>query len=358
MATKELQFRSADIKLRLEGQDGKEYKGNPLRLHLQILEKSEYFKAMVSKRWSCNKKRVEIEVTTVHDFEYYVKCIALMRSSLEIGQRFSFCNVDECLAVLSIASEWLADDCINQCMGYLEAARCTPEQKSQISNLLLSLQLNVLPDLDRCLQAKIYEHNAGIHLVVQTVAVPSALVNQWQEFYLHDNGVWNGLAPGEYLTSPDQRIRLEMEREVHKFTTPNVVITICVCWTEYYIVGTYEFVPGQWLPRDFKATIPYLRPYALQGYSWASVSNAYAFLDCYVMHNYKNSSHIDFLDVMVSDRGLIETRKRCSHSNFETPMEKTGFLDCLCGHFICSVMTMVFRMVLHQGSISHLRTRE
>ncbi|KAH9316243.1 hypothetical protein KI387_024870, partial [Taxus chinensis] len=28
----------------------------------------------------------------------------------------------------------------------------------------------------------------------------------------HDNGVWNGLALGEYLTSLDKRIRLEMER--------------------------------------------------------------------------------------------------------------------------------------------------
>ncbi|KAH9329092.1 hypothetical protein KI387_001200, partial [Taxus chinensis] len=136
----------------------------------------------------------------------------------------------------------------------------------------------------------------------------------------------NLMTPNKISTSKHYYSGLAIA-EVHKLTTPNVVITRYVRWTEYCTVGTYESVPGQWLLRDFKATIPYLRPYALQGYSWASVSNAYAFLDYYVTDNYNNSSHVDFLDVMASDHGLIETRKWCSHSNFETPMEKTGFVD-------------------------------
>ncbi|KAH9291592.1 hypothetical protein KI387_043219, partial [Taxus chinensis] len=132
-----------------------------------------------------------------------------------------------------------------------------------------------------------------------------------------DVAINNLMTPNKISTSKHYYSGLAFA-EVHKLTTPNVIITRYVRWIEYCTVGTYESVPGQWLLHDFKVTIPYLRPYALQGYSWAS----------YVTDNYNNSSHVDFLDVLASDHGLIETRKRCSHSNFETPMEKTGFVDC------------------------------
>ncbi|GLJ58889.1 hypothetical protein SUGI_1482080 [Cryptomeria japonica] len=77
---------SADVRLRIFGPNREEYDGNPLRLHSQTLQTSELFKALLSERWP--------------------------------SLRFS--NVDECLAILSVASELLVD---KQNNNYLEFVR-------------------------------------------------------------------------------------------------------------------------------------------------------------------------------------------------------------------------------------------
>ncbi|GLJ50256.1 hypothetical protein SUGI_1069970 [Cryptomeria japonica] len=65
-----------------------------------------------------------------------------------------FSNVDECLAILSVASELLVDKPMQQCMRYLEAVRWNSEEGSKIRNLLSSLNLSVLPDLNARLDKK------------------------------------------------------------------------------------------------------------------------------------------------------------------------------------------------------------
>ncbi|GLJ50260.1 hypothetical protein SUGI_1524640 [Cryptomeria japonica] len=59
-----------------------------------------------------------------------------------------FSDVDECLEILSVASELLVDKLMQQCMRYLEVVRWNSEQESKIRNLLSSLNLSVLPDLN------------------------------------------------------------------------------------------------------------------------------------------------------------------------------------------------------------------
>ncbi|GLJ50236.1 hypothetical protein SUGI_1069420 [Cryptomeria japonica] len=135
---------SADVKLQICGPNGEEYEGNPLHLHSQTLQKSEFFKTLLSDRWSLDIRPLEIEVTTSQSFENYLKCIEMMCSSSPA--RFS--DVDECLAILSVASELLVDKLMQQCMEYLEAVPWNSEQESKIRNLLSSLNLSILPDLN------------------------------------------------------------------------------------------------------------------------------------------------------------------------------------------------------------------
>ncbi|GLJ50245.1 hypothetical protein SUGI_1069600 [Cryptomeria japonica] len=141
---------SADVKLRIFGPNREEYEGNPLLLHSQTLQNSEFFKTLLSERWSSNIRPIEIKVTTGQPFENYLKCIEMMYSST--SPRFS--NVDECLAILSVASELLVDKPMQQCMRYLGAVRWNSEEESKIRNLLSSLNLSVLPDLSARLDKK------------------------------------------------------------------------------------------------------------------------------------------------------------------------------------------------------------
>ena len=55
---------TADIKLRLIGSEGADYEGNPVYLHSHVLGKSDFYKTMLSERWSSSGKRsVEVEGT-------------------------------------------------------------------------------------------------------------------------------------------------------------------------------------------------------------------------------------------------------------------------------------------------------
>lgn len=158
MAEQQLQFgdpNTADIKLRLIGSDGAEHEKNPLYLHSQVLRKSEFYKTMLSERWSShkqclevedNKRPLEIEVTSSHNVDEYINCIKLMYSS-EASKSFCFSSVDEALAILPVASELLFHDCIEECMEYLDAVRWSREQENQLLALLSSLQINTLPSL-------------------------------------------------------------------------------------------------------------------------------------------------------------------------------------------------------------------
>ncbi|GLJ47983.1 hypothetical protein SUGI_1013240 [Cryptomeria japonica] len=143
---------SADVKLWLTGQNDRNYEGNPVFLHSVILKRSQFFVVKMSERWSSDKP-TDIRVTTSHDFDFFLKCIQLM-----YDEPVYFSNIEECLAILLVASELLADDCINKCMQYLEAVRWSVEQESQIRDVLSSLGLKLLPDLTARLDKKDDNH--------------------------------------------------------------------------------------------------------------------------------------------------------------------------------------------------------
>ncbi|GLJ47954.1 hypothetical protein SUGI_1012560 [Cryptomeria japonica] len=142
---------SADVKLWLMGPNEEKYERNPVHLHSVILERSEFFEVKLSDQSS--NKLPEITVITSHGFHDYLKCIQLM-----YGERVNFSNVEECLAILSVASELLVDDCINKCMQYLEAVRWTAEQKTQMREVLSSLGLEASADLAARLHTEDDEH--------------------------------------------------------------------------------------------------------------------------------------------------------------------------------------------------------
>ncbi|GLJ47982.1 hypothetical protein SUGI_1013220 [Cryptomeria japonica] len=100
-------------------------------------------------------KPTEIRVTTCHKFDDYLKCIELM-----YRERVFFSNIEHCLAILSVASELMADDCINKCMQYLEAVWWSVEQESQIRDVLSSLGLKLIPDL-----AARFDKENGDHII-------------------------------------------------------------------------------------------------------------------------------------------------------------------------------------------------
>ena len=155
---------TADIKLRLIGSDGADYGGNPVYLHSQVLAKSGFYKAMLSERWSSGKRSVEVEgtnsqnvddkqpqpleveATSFHSMDDYIKCIKLMYSS-EASESLCFSSVDEALAILPVASELLFHDYIQECMEYLDAVRWSREQENLLGALLSFLQINMLPSL-------------------------------------------------------------------------------------------------------------------------------------------------------------------------------------------------------------------
>ncbi|GLJ47974.1 hypothetical protein SUGI_1013040 [Cryptomeria japonica] len=104
------------------------YERNLVYLHSTILEWSEFFQIKMSERFD---KTTDVRVVTSHDFEDFLKCIQLM-----YGERVYFSTVEECLAILLVASEMLVDDCIHKCQQYLEAVRWSVGQETQMRGLM------------------------------------------------------------------------------------------------------------------------------------------------------------------------------------------------------------------------------
>ncbi|GLJ17092.1 hypothetical protein SUGI_0295620 [Cryptomeria japonica] len=134
---------SADVTLFLTGPGEIKYGRNPVYLHSQILKRLKSFEGKFSDRWELHKS-TDVWVTTSHNFDHYLKCIEII-----YGEHVDFPDIEECLAILSVASEMSADECINKCMQYLEAVRWSDEEETQIRKLLSSdgLKLKILPDL-------------------------------------------------------------------------------------------------------------------------------------------------------------------------------------------------------------------
>ncbi|GLJ17090.1 hypothetical protein SUGI_0295600 [Cryptomeria japonica] len=159
MAESRLRFgtqSSADVKLFLSGPGDEKYGRNPVYLHSQILKRLKCFQSRFSNRWSSDKS-TEMRVTTSHNFDHYLKCIEIM-----YGEHVDFLSIKECLAILLVASEMSADECINKCMRYLEAVRWSAEEKMQILKVLSceGLKLKILPDLD----ARLHWDNDDDHI--------------------------------------------------------------------------------------------------------------------------------------------------------------------------------------------------
>ncbi|XP_057813639.1 BTB/POZ domain-containing protein At1g63850 isoform X2 [Cryptomeria japonica] len=137
-----------DVILRLICSDGVEYEGNPLHLHSHVLNKSKFFQARLSERWSLHSSSPEIKLAVLPNrvAENYIKCIRLMYSSYK-GTCLYFSGVDEALDIFPVASELLFEEGIQACMHYLEAVPWTPKQSHKINSLLSSSQVSVSSDL-------------------------------------------------------------------------------------------------------------------------------------------------------------------------------------------------------------------
>lgn len=155
MAEQLLQFgdeRTADIKLQLSGtNEVYDRRSSTLYVHSQILKKSEFYGTLLGERWSSERPSserppIEMEIITFHSIEMYIKCIQLMYSS-QSTNHFRYSNVDEALSILPIASELLFHNCVEECMRYLNAVRWSTKQEVKLRALLLSMEINTLPDL-------------------------------------------------------------------------------------------------------------------------------------------------------------------------------------------------------------------
>ncbi|GLJ22254.1 hypothetical protein SUGI_0418520 [Cryptomeria japonica] len=166
MAEAQLRFgdqSSADVKLFLTGTNDEKYGRNPIYLHSQILKRSKCFEPELSAH-SSSDKPTEICVSISHDFDHYLKCIQLM-----YGENVHFSNIEECLAILSVASEMLADYSIEKCMQYLEAVRWSAEQEPRIRNVLSSLELKPSPDLAARLHQEDDNHIVFVEKSIQEI---------------------------------------------------------------------------------------------------------------------------------------------------------------------------------------------
>lgn len=173
---------TADVMLELIRSDGSVYKRNPLYLHSKILKKSEYYEAMLSERWSPNKRPLEVKSTVYHSFHKYIKCIKLMYSS-QSGKTLCFYSAEEVLAILPIASELLFQDCINECMRYLDAVYWNPAQEAQLRDLLSSLQINTLPNITaRLAMGRCKYHCAQLEMLEECMPEMLSMVSNGQDY--------------------------------------------------------------------------------------------------------------------------------------------------------------------------------
>lgn len=173
---------TADVMLELIRSDGSVYKRNPLYLHSKILKKSEYYEAMLSERWSSNKRPLEVKSTVYHSFHKYIKCIKLMYSS-QSGKTLCFYSAEEVLAILPIASELLFQDCINECMRYLDAVYWNPAQEAQLRDLLSSLQINTLPNITaRLAMGRCKYHCSQLEMLEECVPEMLSMVSNGQDY--------------------------------------------------------------------------------------------------------------------------------------------------------------------------------
>ncbi|XP_057820819.1 uncharacterized protein LOC131033600 [Cryptomeria japonica] len=120
-------------------------------------------------------------------------------------------------------------------------------------------------------------------------------------------------------------------------------------WTQLCTVGTWENARGDLVLEDFRTTVTYLRPYLLQGYSWAAVSNGYAWLDYYLLDKDEATLQLPSFNVSNPFADAEHEFSTASASNEEylassspfsaasslvstvsrfSPVEKTGFLHC------------------------------
>ncbi|GLJ36581.1 hypothetical protein SUGI_0735350 [Cryptomeria japonica] len=110
-------------------------------------------------------------------------------------------------------------------------------------------------------------------------------------------------------------------------------------WTQDCTVGTWESATRGLVVEDFRTTVPYLRPFLLEGFSWAAVSNGYAWIDYFLFPDEATlelPSSTSLLNVSVARNGdydLIASssslpRARMSTVSRYSPVDKTGFVDC------------------------------
>ncbi|GLJ28994.1 hypothetical protein SUGI_0572290 [Cryptomeria japonica] len=155
-------------------------------------------------------------------------------------------------------------------------------------------------------------------------AVFVALTNLLETFNGFDTSNWfdSGFAYANVHKIKDKRIAIRYAR-----------------WTELCTIGTWEKARGDLVLKDFRTTVTYLRPYLLQGYSWAAISNAYAWLDYYLLHKDEATLQLPLFNVSNHEFSTADSSNGeylppppsssvMSSVSRDSPVEKTGFLDC------------------------------
>ncbi|GLJ47975.1 hypothetical protein SUGI_1013070 [Cryptomeria japonica] len=203
---------SADVKLWLTGPSDEKYERNPIYLHSAILKRSEFLEAMMSERWSSGKS-TELSVTTIHSFDEYLKCLELMYCD-----HVYFSNVEECLAILTIASDLLANDLINKCMQYLQGVHWSAAQETQIGDVISCLGLKPLPDLAARLEKEdanhlIYVERIIKHMVSHLQVRKDVRMEKIAEEYI--GGMLEGNTPRDVVELCRREILLGFKSSIH-----------------------------------------------------------------------------------------------------------------------------------------------
>ncbi|GLJ47972.1 hypothetical protein SUGI_1012990 [Cryptomeria japonica] len=203
---------SADVKLWLTGPSDEKYERNPIYLHSAILKRSEFLQAMMSERWSSGKS-TELSVTTYHNFDEYLKCLELMYCD-----HVYFFNVEECLAILTIASDLLANDLINKCMQYLQGVHWSAAQETRIGDVISCLGLKPSPDLAARLEKEdsnhlIYVERIIKHMVSHLQVTNDVRMEKIAEEYI--GGMLEGNTPRDVVELCRREIFLEFKSSIH-----------------------------------------------------------------------------------------------------------------------------------------------
>ncbi|GLJ05672.1 hypothetical protein SUGI_0022770 [Cryptomeria japonica] len=129
-----------------------------------------------------------------------------------------FSNVEESLAILTIASDLLANDLINKCMQYLQGVHWSAAQETRIGDVISCLGLKPSPDLAARLEKEdannlIYVERIIKHMVSHLQVTNDVRMEKIAEEYIV--GMLEGNTPRDVVELCRREILLEFESSIH-----------------------------------------------------------------------------------------------------------------------------------------------